>query len=89
MVVSYFILSTEDQSRRLLSYTGTVKAGKLVLTLKVEIADNLSYVLEQLEEIQATRAAKPKAPKPPLISKQKAIAVRHVLGLPSPDQFAD
>lgn len=84
MVVSYFILSTEDHSRRLLSYAGAIKGGKIVLTLKVEITDNLSYVLEQLEEIQRQGVAKPKKQAvAPRLSRKTAL-----LALPAPSREA-
>lgn len=90
---SHFILSSDSgigsDHRKLLSYSGSAKAGKLVLTLKVEVSGcDMAYALESLEAIQRAHAAKPK-PEKPKLTKPQAIAVKRLLGLPSPDQFKD
>lgn len=90
--ISHFILSSdsefESDHRKLLSYSGSAKAGKMVLTLKVEVSGYaIAYALESLEAIQRAHAAKPKVTKPMPATKAKVIGQTKLLGLPSPDQF--
>lgn len=88
----YFILSADrdrESAAKLLSYSGTTKAGKMVLTLKVEVGGyDMAYTLESLEAIQRANNAKPTAPKAQPAAKKKAIGQAKVLALPAPDRGA-
>lgn len=88
----YFILSADRENDtgqpKLLSYSGTAKDGKMVLTLKVEVGGyDLGYFLKSLEAIKRANNAKPKAPKALPAAKQRAICQTKTLALPAPDQF--
>lgn len=82
---AYFILSTERpdlEDARLLSYSGTIKGGKMVLTLKVGIEGFwMHQTLSTLEAIQKAHKPKP-APKPAPAPKRRAKA--KPLALPAP-----
>jgi hypothetical protein len=90
MAEAYFILSSDrdrHDSARLLSYSGVTKAGKLVLTLKVEVSGfDVSHALESLEAIQRVNDAKPAPPKAPSVAKKKAIGQTKVLASPAPNK---
>ncbi len=65
-MADYFIISSDlinDDDRRLLSYSGVTKGGKLVLTLKIEVDGwHMGQSLKSLEAIHAAHNPKP-APK--------------------------
>jgi hypothetical protein len=92
MMEAYFILSSDRDRRdtaRLLAYSGTAKAGKMVLTLKVEVSGfDISHALESLEAIQRANNAKPTVHKRATAATKKAIGQTKVLALPSPDRGA-
>lgn len=89
---AYFMLSSnrnEANDNKLLSYSGGLKAGKMILTLKVEVSGwEMHHAVESLEVIQRAHNAKATAPKTTPASKRKAIAKTKVLALPAPDRGA-
>ncbi len=92
--MSIFLLSADRGDNigdpKLLSYSGTTKGNKLVLTLKVEVEGwYMGHTLEALESIQAAHKQKPApAPKPAAPQRQpkaKPLALpTPVLALPKP-----
>ena len=65
---SCFIISADEDRygrNRLLSYSGTVKGGKMILTLKVEVGSSMSFELETLESILRAEAQRSRAAKKP------------------------
>lgn len=95
--MTYFILSADRNGTlsggsRLLSYSGVAKAGKMVLTLKVEVSGfGISDALESLEALQRAHTNKPAqaaAPKAAPQTGKKRIGQTKVLALPAPDREA-
>ncbi|MDO5606004.1 MAG: hypothetical protein Q4G25_12665 [Paracoccus sp. (in: a-proteobacteria)] len=90
-MAEHFILSSDaDDFARLLSYSGTVKGGKLILSLKVEIEGwRMHSELEALEAIQQAHKPKPQrtAPKKQPKAKPKPLALpAPSLALPGPQE---
>lgn len=87
----YFILSSErleNDDARLLSYSGAIKGGKMVLTLKVEAEGFWMHrIVSALEAIQKAHkkqlTPKPAAPKRQAKAKPLALPAPH-LALPGP-----
>jgi thymidine phosphorylase len=84
---AYFILSSERGDRaKLLSYTGAVQRGKLVLTIKAEVSGfMINHELEALETILKAHKAPP-VRATPAKSQRKGISQTKVLTLPAPDR---
>lgn len=84
-MTTYFVLSSDadlSHDGRLTSYSGTIRGGKLVLTLKIEVEGwRMHSALEALETIQRAHKRKPAAPKPKPEPKPKAAKP---LALPAP-----
>lgn len=86
---AYFILSSardDVTDAKLLSYSGGLKAGKMILTLKVEVSGwGMHRAVEHLEVIQRAHNAKAAAAKSTPAPRKKAIGKTSVLALPAPD----
>lgn len=66
-MTSYFILKSDEvgpYGSKLLSYSGVIKGGKVILTLKVEVGPDHHHTLESLEAIQTAHNRKPAPVKP-------------------------
>lgn len=86
-MAAYFILSDDDEQfrpSRLLSYSGAIKGGKLILTLKVEVSDSMDHVLSSLEAIQKHHSAKPKVRTEIVRIQPRRIGKAKLLALPPP-----
>lgn len=81
-----FYLSSDPgrmADRKLVSYSGIAKGGKMVLTLKVEVAGyDIPYTLESLEAIQLAHSAKAKRT---TVTPKQAAAYKHLLGVAPKD----
>ncbi len=91
VMAAYFILSSaRDQyhdEARLVSYSGSIQRGKMVLSLKVEL-DGLMIgrTLADLETILKAHKAPPAPPKRPVKPKTNGIGQTKLLALPAPDR---
>lgn len=86
-MASYFILSSEahrEREERLLSYSGIIKGGKLIVTLKVEVSGGMDHVLSSLEAIHMDHNAKPKARTETVRILPRRVGKTKLLALPAP-----